>query len=398
MDPILPLLKRALPIVLAVSFLVSPIWAQDTLAPRSQVVDLDNECVLKPKTITSGDRTIVVWQRDYPDGGIYARQGTALDELGPTTRLIAQLQSVLLESSVIPLPGGFAVAWTVYAEGLRLQRFDLDLTPLGPPVQIATGHVEFDHDFDELGNFTLAFRQQGNANLEVRRFSPLGQQVDAVTVTLSPVGHSPRFSQGNGSFLVVWHVEAFTDTYAQAFSNSGVPLGPVMPLGAGEAEVAHSEDGYLVLRGSFTHLLGEDGVSLGDNVYLGVSANEPTLAASEDGYWAAWLSSSDGIVFGAQLDRDGRLVGVPTVLRSIPPGRPAMWPSLQTYADGFRLSWIEYSGTAIPAPICDYEPKGYVQDFGPSRGVVDVPVTTTFGLVITALLFAAAGLLVRRLN
>lgn len=396
MEAFLLRLQRTVTVALALSFLASPIWAQDTLAPRGPAVDLDNECVRKPQTLTSGDRTIVVWQRDYPASGIYARQGAALDDLGSTSQLVAQ--ESLEEVGGIPLPGGFAVVWSTYAQGLRFQRFDLDLAPLGPPVQVATGHVELDHDFDDLGNFALAFKQQGSAELEVRRYSSTGQQVGAaVTVALSPSGSEPRIRLGNGGFLVLWHTSLYTDTYARAFSNSGVPLGPVVPLGAGKADVARSQSGYLVLRGSFSHLLGEDGVPQGDNVDLGVNGYEPTLAAFDEGYWAAWLSSPENQILGAQLDLEGRLVGTSTALTTLPADRYASSPNLEKVAGGFRVSWVVQRPIVISAPPCEYNVGGFSQDFGLSRGVVDVPATTPFGLAISVLIFAAAGLLVRRL-
>lgn len=386
----LPALKAALLALLTCPSL--PAFAQDVLVPRDEQVLLSDACVLAPSSILTDGRAVSVWHREYPAGGIYARSGEHFDSLGPATQLFADEHPGDLK--LVPITGGFVIAWNATG-GLRYQRFAADLTPFGTAVVFDPNGGGLAVDEDGAGGFVLAWGSSPSG-LKARRFSAAGTPLTPILDVAPGATFHTRVKTGSSGFAVSWS-DAFIagNTHVRTFSPTGAPLGPTFDAGAGVVELAPLNTGYLLLREEsgffFTRVLGSDGQALAPETALGLSGYSPLLGQGEDATWLAWQDLEDRIL-GARLNPQGQLEDESTELAAALDSTYFQLKHLNPLPGAFQLSWSHHSPGIIPLGPCEYNLGGMTQSFGPSRGPVDVPLTTPTGRIALMLLFLAAGL------
>jgi hypothetical protein len=407
---ILPASRIALGLTLAWAL---PSSAQEDLFPRGPRVEVDRDCAVSPIPFEVDGETLVAWYRWGADSGIWARRGPRLDGLEPAVKLVDETPSTF---QVAARPGAFVLVWVGDDwpdPALTFQRFGADLAPEGPPVVV--GKSEFFSTpavaVDAAGNVTIAWTDDG-LEVKVRRYSsadlPLTPEIVVQTAALGATGI--WLAAGDAGFLVAWSeylvLPAGNTHYrARAYSPAGAPLGPFTELGEMVApafirstlQLAAVDGGYLAVRlGGLARLLGADGTPLGPETPLGVAADSQgiRMAGGPEGVWLAWHTIND--IFASHVDPSTLTAEPPTLLASNQPQRLNL-TSIGTRGSGLMAGWnIHLSSIILPSPPCDWGEYAYSQEFGPPPAAVEVPTLSKTGLVLCALAFAIAGVLMRR--
>jgi hypothetical protein len=387
--------------------------AQDPgLGPQSSLVQLDQQCVFSSTPLEVDGEVVVLWEKR--GSAILARRGPDLDSLGPETVL---LEDEVFGFEAIAAPDGFVVVWTTYSSPqrrLNFQRFGAELLPAAPPVVLEAEDFTFwpvtDLALEANGSLTLAWAPHGTPEVLLQRFS-------AADVPLGPVAAIPlpaaadvdALELGASGILVGWREELDpTPTYrlfTRAYSFAGAPLGSAIDHGVGTFQLhaalaATGDGGYLSLvtrDDLFLHRLGSTGQPLEPEIALGLSteAREPLLAFQGNSAWISWRTHS-GSLFLNRFDLDTGSAGDSVLVEDYPSPSVPSADRLEPTGNGVLLGWRQvFLSIVLPDP-CESGIATYARAFGPDPGVVEVPTLSDLGLALCALLFAVAGLAIRR--
>lgn len=377
------------------------------LGPRSPLVQLGEQCTYYPTPLEVDGELIVSWQLWHTS--IKARRGTGLDSLGPEYSLV---EDRVEDFRAAAAPGGFALFWETDGAGsqrsLSFRRFGADLLPSTPPVlveSIPSGFwIDTEIFLEADGTATLAWARFGEQVVRLQRFSaaavPLGP---VATIELPPGAFVNSLQPGPSSLLVGWSSGSLLVN--QAFSLAGSPLGAAAVLGEGQylRQAATEDGGYLsvFVRGGDLYLrrLGPTGEPLEPEIALGLSAQAGPAQLAVDGnrVWLSWgveVESSE--LFLARFDLDARSIDGFTRVEGYLENTRHTADRLEPVGDEVLLGWRRINLPAILATPCDIGFATFARAFGPDQGVVDVPALSPLGLGLCALLFAVAGVLLRR--
>jgi hypothetical protein len=388
--------------------------AQDPgLGPQSSLVQLDQQCVFSSTPLEVDGEVVVLWEKR--PSGILGRRGPGLDSLGPATTLVAERVNGF---QAIALPGGFAILWMTDdwpPRRLTFQRFDADLSPAAPPVVLESEDFTFwqaiDLRADAGGGIALAWAPYSKKEVRLQRFSAADQPLGPVTIIPMPpaAAEVDEIELGASSLLVAWREQLDpTPTwrlFTRAFSLAGVPQDAAIDHGTGtfqlRVSMAATEDGgflSMVTRDDlFLRLLGPSGSPLEPEIALGLSteAREPLLAVSGSAAWITWRTDS-GNLFLNRFDLGSRTTESSLLVAEHLDGLFPSADRLEPSGAGVLLGWRQgYVPIILPDP-CDFGFSTHARAFGPDPGVVEVPTLSDLGLALCALLFAVAGLSIRR--
>lgn len=412
--------NASLSLALLTSVLASPLLAQDPLVPLGPVVEIGQECVSRPAVLASEGQVVVAWSRSAGPAGIFARTGASLDTLGPEVQLADR--NAAREVRLAAQPGGFVLAWNSFGEPsfARYQRFDFDLAPLAPPVELGRAYAGQSPAIlvNDAGEVTFAYFDFSASNdLRVQRFTaadtPLTAllYVDAASGSTTP-NATVQLAAGDSNFLVAWSGGTGGPAlWVRPLGWDALPAGAssiLGSLGAPDFDVAWAQGAYLVVRVAAgelrAHPVAASGTPIGAGEVLipSVPPYGVRLAPDGENLWLTLgLQEDPGItpgIYAARIAMPAVVAGPLDLLVSAP-ADPIQFNNpggIAAAGDTLLVSW-GFGAVSSPVPIACVQAQAVrARAFG-ALPLVAVPTLAPGALIaLTAVLAAVALVLLRR--
>jgi hypothetical protein len=264
----------------------APSFCQQRLGIELQVTTFTVSRQFEPDVATEADGDfVVVWTGDLLDSSSYGIRGRRFSAAGTPqspelqiNQLVAGVQRT--PAVVIDADGGFVVAWTNFepgAAGISVRRFNSVGTALGPELRVntytASQPISPDVATNGDGSFVVVWHtdaQDGSGSgVFARRFGTDGSPVTAPfqvnTSTLGAQQFAAVAMDGEGRFVVAWEGDGDGDGLGvrARFIDPDILLPSTefqvnshTPSNQGAPDVAFDADGEIVV---VWHSLGQDG-------------------------------------------------------------------------------------------------------------------------------------------